>query len=330
MKALILAPAWVGDMVMAQALVQTLRAQDADGEIHLVAPPATAPLGTRLPGVRQVHELAASHGAWGWRERRRLGLRLRGLGFDAAYVLPNSFKSALVPCWAGIPRRVGWLGEARFGLLNDWRRLDPKCHPTMTERFIALGHPPGHPLPQPHPEPELRVDSVNRDGLIERLGLSAVAPVTILCPGAEYGPAKRWPVVHFAALAQQRLKAGNAVWIVGSPGDRARGTAIAKAAPGAIDLTGRTSLVDAVDVLSLADAVVANDSGLMHVASALGVRVVALYGSSSPEFTPPLAAKARALSLNLDCQPCFQRQCPLGHFKCLQELRPEAVARELA
>ena len=328
-KALIVAPAWVGDMVMAHTLVQALKGQDADTEIHLAAPPATAPLGERMPGVRRAHELATAHGALGWRERRRLGRELRPIGFDAAYVLPNSFKSALMPWWAGIPRRTGWLGEARFGLLNDWRRLEKARYPKMIERFMALAHPPGHPLPQPYPTPALTVDAANRDALVERFGLATDRPVTVLCPGAEYGPSKRWPTEHFAALARERLGAGHAVWIIGSPGDGQWGAAIAEAAPGAVNLAGCTRLTDAVDLLSLADAVVTNDSGLMHVACALSVRVVALYGSTSPEFTPPLDAKAQALSLNLDCQPCFQRDCPLGHLNCLRQLTPAAVARAL-
>ncbi len=330
MRALIVAPAWVGDMVMAHTLVQALKAEEADAEIHMAAPSATAPLGTRMPGVHRVHELAVAHGALGWRERRRLGRALRGVGFDAAYVLPNSFKSALMPCWAGIPRRIGWLGEARFGLLNDWRRLDRDRHPKMIERFMALAYPPGQGLPQPYPAPVLTVDGVNRDALVERFGLATAAPVVILCPGAEYGAAKRWPADHFAALARERLKAGHAVWVIGSPGDRELGVAIAEAAPGTVNLAGRTRLTDALDLLSLADAVVTNDSGLMHVACALSVRVVALYGSTSPEFTPPLDANARVLSLGLDCQPCFQRDCPLGHLNCLRELTPDAVTRALA
>ena len=329
-KALIVAPAWVGDMVMAHTLVQTLKAQDADAEIHLAAPPATASLGARMPGVFAVHELSVDHGALGWGARRRLGLSLRREGFDAAYVLPNSFKSALVPWWAGIPRRIGWLGEARFGLLNDWRRLRRERHPKMIERFMALAYPPGEALPKPYPEPVLTVDGANRDALVKRFGLGGGESVTVLCPGAEYGTAKRWPAEHFAALARERLKTGHAVWVIGSPGEGDLGTAIADAAPGAVNLTGRTRLTDALDLLSLADAVVTNDSGLMHVACALSVRVVALYGSTSPEFTPPLDGNAQVLSLGLSCQPCFQRDCPLGHLNCLRQLTPDAVARALA
>ena len=207
MRALIVAPAWVGDMVMAHTLVQTLKALDADAEIHMAAPPATAPLGERMPGVCQVHELATNHRDLGWGERRRLGVALRRFGFDAAYVLPNSWKSALMPCWARIPRRIGWLGEARFGLLNNWRRLDAVRYPQMIERFMALAYPAGQSLSPPYPEPELTVDTANRNVLVERLGLATTAPVTVLCPGAEYGSAKRWPVAHFAALARQRLAA---------------------------------------------------------------------------------------------------------------------------
>ena len=330
MKALIVAPAWVGDMVMAHTLVQALHAQHADAEVHMAAPPETAPLGERMPGVHGVHVLATTHGALGWRERRRLGLGLRGMDFDAAYVLPNSFKSALLPCWARIPRRIGALGEARFGLLNDWRRMDPNRHPKMIERFMALAYPPGQRLPQPYPQPVLRVDPVNRDALVGRFGLAGSGLVTVLCPGAEYGAAKRWPAAHFTDLARARLQAGHAVWVIGSPSDRELGVTIAGAAPGTVNLAGRTRLTDAVDLLSLADAVVTNDSGLMHVACALSVRVVALYGSTSPQFTPPLDAKAQVLTLGLDCQPCFQRECPLGHLNCLRELRPDVVVRALA
>ena len=199
----------------------------------------------------------------------------------------------------------------------------------MIERFMALAYPPGHSLPRPYPAPALTVDAANRDALVERFGLVTARPLTILCPGAEYGAAKRWPAEHFAALARERLKAGHGVWVVGSPGDQELGAAIAEAARGTVNLAGRTRLTDAVDLLSLADAVVTNDSGLMHVACALSVRVVALYGSTSPDFTPPLDANAQVLSLGLECQPCFQRHCPLGHLNCLRELRPAEVARAL-
>ncbi len=329
MKVLLIAPAWVGDMVMAHALVQVLMQRRPGLEIHAVAPPATAPLGSRMPGIAAVHELPVAHGALGLRERRRLGLALRQEAFAAAYVLPNSFKSALVPWWAKVPKRIGWLGEARLGLLNDWRRLNPKRYPLMVQRFIALAHPPRARLRAPWPKPVLRADMRNRAALVARLTLQTDAPITVLCPGAAFGPAKRWPAEHFAALARSRMRAGRSVWLLGSPADRPIGAAIASQAPGVVDLTGRTSLPDAVDLLSLAEAVVTNDSGLMHAAVALAVKVVALFGATSPNFTPPLDPSAKVLALNLDCRPCFQRECPLGHHNCLRRLGPEEVAGAL-
>ena len=328
-KALIVAPAWVGDMVMAHTLVQSLVQQEADAEVHLLAPPATASLGLRMPGVAEVHELPVGHGEMALWRRLRMGLALRPHRFDAAYVLPNSLKSALAPWWARIPRRTGWLGEARYGLLNDWRRLDPSRHPQMAQRFLALGQPPDASPNALLPQPVLQVDAAQRAATVSRLGLSTEKPVVALCPGAEFGPAKRWPAAHFAALAQAQMQAGRSVWLFGSPNDRGIGASIAALAPGVADLTGRTSLLEAVDLLSLAEAVVANDSGLMHVANALSLKVVALYGASSQDFTPPLNANARVLAKDLDCRPCLQRTCPLGHLNCLRTLKPDEVADAL-
>ena len=329
MKALIVAPAWVGDMVMAHTLVKVLRREHHAGEIHMVAPSATAPLASRMPGVAVVHELAVGHGELGLRHRRRLASRLRGGGFEAAYVLPNSFKSALVPWWAGIPKRVAWHGEARYGLVNNRRRLDPRKYPRMIDRFMGLALPAGTPPPKPPPWPELTVDETNRASVVARLGLRANPPVTVLCPGAEYGAAKRWPAAHFAAVAMDRLRIGHAVWLVGAPGDVPTARKVADAAPGVANLAGRTTLLDAVDLLSLADAVITNDSGLMHVACALGRKVVAVFGSTSPAFTPPLSPYATVIEDELDCRPCFQRECPLEHLNCLRGIGQQRVIAAL-
>lgn len=364
MKALIIAPAWIGDMVMAHTLVQLLEGEYGNCTVHVVAPPATAPLATRMPGVAKVHELDIGHAELGLGRRRRLAAKLRAHGFQAAYVLPNSFKSALLPWWAGISNRVGWHGEARYGLLTDRRRLDKARYPRMIDRFMGLALPEGAPLPEPRPRPALTVDRGNRESVLETLELvgnqdrqpgqphnpggdmdeagitnppqdddpdsNGIGQVTALCPGAEFGEAKRWPAHSFAVVARERLRAGHAVWILGSAGDAAAATEIAAAAPGALDLTGRTSLLDAVDLLSLADAVVTNDSGLMHIACALDRRVVAVFGSTSPEFTPPLGRQATVIEEQLDCRPCFQRQCPLEHLNCLRGIAPERVIAALA
>ena len=333
-KILIVAPAWVGDMVMSHCLVSVLGNQgQADLQIDMLAPPASAPLAQRMPGVTAVHSLDIGHGELGWRKRRTMARLLAERGYDQAIVLPNSFKSALIPYWAGIPRRTGWTGESRLLVLNDRRHLDPERLPMMIERFMALGLAPersrGYEFPDPYPQPLLRVDQGRADALRAEHGLGQDR-VTALCPGAEFGPAKRWPVQHFAALARSEASAGRQVWLIGSPGDRAICAEIETLVPrGLINLAGRTSLLDAVDLLAQADRVVCNDSGLMHVAAALDRHVIALFGSTSPDFTPPLGNKARVLRNPVPCSPCFQRQCPLGHLACLSDLTPEMVIQVL-
>ena len=312
---LVLAPAWVGDMVMAHALVPGLVERHA--EVHFLAPPSTAPLAARMPGVAAVHTVPVEHGQLGLRVRRRVARAMAAKRFDRAIVLPNSFKSALIPWWAGIPKRTGYRGEARFGLLNDLRTLDEVASPRLVDRFAALAD--ARPSP-----PRLAADPGARRRLLGAHGLSADGPVVALCPGAEYGPAKRWPAERFAELAARCSAAGAVVWVVGTAAERQTAATILRAAP-AIDLTGRTSLTDVVDLLSAATAAVVNDSGLMHVAAALDLPLVALFGSSSPTFTPPLSTRATVLERDLDCRPCFARTCPLGTLDCLKGIGVDAV-----
>lgn len=332
MKILIVGPAWVGDMVIAHALVRSLVSAESAAEIHVVAPPATAPLAKRMPGVTKTVSLPVRHGELGWGVRRGVARALRRETFDRAIVLPNSFKSALVPFFARIPRRTGWRGEWRYGVLNDVRTLDAARLPRLIDRFVALGD--ASSANSSDVEPVLAADSTRAAELVVQFGLKLDRAVLALCPGAEYGPAKRWPAAHYAAVAEEHIGHGGAVWLFGARGDAAACAAIrASVAPLAqahvSDLSGRTQLLDAVDLLSLARQVVTNDSGLMHVACALGVPVVAIYGSSSPAFTPPLSARARVVRDVLPCSPCFERTCPLGHTDCLNRLMPERVVAEL-
>jgi heptosyltransferase-2 len=329
-QVLVVAPSWVGDTVLAQPLLMRLRAVP-DTAVDVLAPPWTAPLLSRMPEVRDVIENPFRHGELKVFARRRLGLALRARHYDAAIVLPNSLKAALPPFFAAIPVRTGYRGEMRGGVLNDVRSLDEKRLPMLVERFAALAQPRGTPLARPVPSPRLTVDPANRTRLVATLGLDTARPVVAFCPGAEYGPAKRWPAEHFAALAERLLDAGAQVWLIGSPNDTAAGAAITACCrrAGLVDLCGRTALADAIDLLSLAELVVSNDSGLMHVAAALQRPLIALYGSSSPQYTPPLSPRARILSLGLECSPCFERECPLGHLRCLREITPEAVGREI-
>lgn len=347
---LVVAPAWVGDMVMAHVLVQILKARQPAPRVGVLAPPATAPLASRMPGVDAVHVLAVGHGEIGLRRRWQQARALRAFAYDQAIVLPNSHKSAWTPWFAGIPLRTGWHGEFRHGVVNDRRLLDAAELPRMVDRFAALGFA-GVTSAQtlrsalaeapalaeaagnadaavgiPVPRPRLASEPAEQRAVQQRLGLDVAAqPPVVLCPGAEFGPAKRWPVRHFATVAQRCLARGDAVWLLGGGKDQPLTGAIAAAAPGALDLGGRTSLAEAVDLIALARVVVSNDSGLLHVAAALGRSVVGLYGSSSPDFTPPLGEQAVVLAEDLPCRPCFARTCPLGHLRCLEDLSPDRV-----
>jgi heptosyltransferase-2 len=330
-KVLVVGPSWVGDMVMAQSLYKLLRQQNQDTEIHVVAPPWSLPVLERMPEVARGIELAVGHGELGLGRRVALARRLRAERYARAIVLPRSLKAALVPWLARIPLRTGFRGEWRYGVLNDVRALDATLDQTV-KRFVALGRAPGEPAGGPLPaelRPRLASDARNTERLRALHALPPNAPLVALMPGAEYGPAKRWPAVHFGELAATLARAGAAVVVLGSAKERAIGDEVATraASPRVRNLCGATSLADAVDLLAAADAAVSNDSGLLHLAAAAGAPVVAIYGSSSPKFTPPLTESAAVVSLELECSPCFARTCPLGHLRCLKELAPAAVLR---
>lgn len=330
MNILIVGPSWVGDTVISQSLLKLLLRQHPGARIDYLAPPWTLPLLARMPEVRRGISNPFGHGALRLGARHALGKTLGDEHYDQALVLPNSWKSALMPWSAGIPLRTGFRGEARWGLLNDVRQLDAVALPQMVQRFAALALPAGAALPAPLPLPALQSTAAQQQQLLARLGLdtdkSKGKPVVAFCPGAEYGPAKRWPEAHFAALARLLAARGCVVWLIGSPKDHAVAETIATASAGAcINLCGKTDIAEAADLLAASRLVVTNDSGLMHVAAAVGRPVIALYGSSSPQFTPPLSNDARILTLDIECSPCFQRECPLVHFKCLKDLTPERV-----
>lgn len=325
-KILVIGPSWVGDSVMAQPLYQRLHQRHPDLELHVFAPAWTLPLLARMPEVAKAHLNPFGHGALRLGERWNVARQLAAERFDQAIVLPNSLKSALIPLFAGIPLRTGFLGESRYWILNDARELDEQALPMMVERFCALAEDKGEPLPRPLSHPRLALTNASQRAALDKLQLDAGRPAVAFCPGAEYGPAKRWPARHFAELARRFDAAGYAVWLFGSGKDREVGDDISRLSGGlAVNLCGATGLEEAIDLIGLTRLAVCNDSGLMHVAAALDKPLVALYGSSSPDFTPPLSTRAAIVSLNLDCSPCFERTCPYGHTDCLEKMEPERV-----
>ncbi len=323
-RILVVGPSWVGDMVMAQSLYKLLRARG--GEIDVVAPSWSAPLLARMPEVARAIELPVGHGELGLGRRWRLGRSLRKERYARAIVLPRSFKAALLPFFARIPRRTGFLGESRYGLVNDLRQFDTRLLDQTVKRFVALGLEPGEGLPPVEP-PRLAADLDAARAAAARLGLALDAPAVALMPGAEYGVAKQWPVERYADLAGRLARDGRQVFVLGSPKERPLGERIAAAdATGRVhNLCGATRLDEAVDLLAAAEAAVTNDSGLMHVAAGVGTHVVAIYGSSSPAFTPALTEHKTVLYKALECSPCFARTCRYSHLRCLREIGVDAV-----
>ena len=314
---LVIGPSWVGDMVMAQCLFAALKERHPDHAIDVAAPAWAAPLLSRMPEVRARIEAPFERRKAGLGARWRLGRSLKGR-YASAYVMPGSWKSALVPFFAGIPKRTGYLRELRYGLLNDIVPLPAELERKTAQAFFRLGQG-GTFRP-----PRLDVDAENQARLLAERGLKAGA-FAALMPGAEFGPAKRWPAESYAGLARALMAKGFGVALLGSANDAAVTRDIAAAAPGAVDLAGKTRLEDAIDLVAAANLAVSNDSGLMHIAAAVGTPVVAVYGSTSPDNTPPLAEHRELVWLHLDCSPCHEKTCPLGHMNCLNTLGVDRV-----
>jgi heptosyltransferase-2 len=322
-RILIVAPNWIGDALMAQPLFARLRERLPAARIDALAPAWVAPVLRRMPEIEQVMVTPFDHGEMRLRERWQFARSLKARRYDQAIVLPNSWKSALVPFFADIPVRSGYVGEARYGLLNLlYRAPRDVTRAPMAAHYARLAAPPRDKTTPPLPEPRLAVDAAEARATARRFGFAPPpAANAVFCPGAEYGPAKRWPAEHFARLAAALATLGVRVWLLGATGDREVCDQVAAASGGAaISLAGRTTLDEAIELIAASDFVVTNDSGLMHVAAALDRPQVALFGSSSPEHTPPRSARAHVARIAIECSPCYARECPLGHFRCMREL----------
>lgn len=313
---------------MTEPLLRRLRAR---GErLTVGALPWVAPVYRAMPQVDEVIEFPFQHGGLQFKARRSIARQVEGL-FDIAYVLPNSLKSALLPFLASIPKRVGYLGEARVGLLTH-RLKNPKNKPPMVAFYSALS---GEKEGLEQDRPRLQLGAAQVQAALHAAGLAA-GEYYVFAPGAEYGPAKRWPAIHFAELARS-LDAPAVLLGSAKEADLCHEIAGAAGEGKCLNLAGKTPLLQAFALIAAARAVISNDSGLMHVAAAFAVPQVAVFGSSSPLHTPPLNDRAQVLWLKedaayqppLDCSPCFERECPLGHTRCLYDVTPERVLQSL-
>ncbi len=333
-KILVLGPAWVGDMVLAQSLFKTLKINKPNCVIDVAASAWTLPLLERMPEVGGAIALPFKHGELAFFERIKFGKTLKNKGYSQAIILTNSFKSALLPFAAGIKQRTGFLGEMRYGLINDIRPLDKTKLKKTVERFVCLGLEKNQSLPEILPNPQLISAPAAPLEVLSRLGIKLTKNKILgLCPGAEYGEAKRWPVEYYVEIANEVLNNGWQVWLFGSDKDMPITKQINQLTQNkCLDLGGKTKLGEAIDLMSLCDTVISNDSGLMHIAAALNKKLIAIYGSSDPQHTPPMSSKAVIEYLGLACSPCFKRKCPLtgdAHLRCLTDIKPKQIALKI-
>ena len=314
---------------MAQSLFIQLKRDNPDLHLGVMAPNWSGPLLDRMPEVDEHFSLTVGHKRLGLKARWAVAQRIKASQFDQAIVLQRSFKSALVPVMAGIKIRTGYLGEQRYGLLNDIRPLDKTLLPMNVQRFLALTNAQSS-VPTVVPKPALQSNQEDRQQVKKEFYLHG-EKILSLCPGAEFGDAKQWPAAHYANVASEKIKQGWQVVLLGSAGDKKIADEIvAQCKQPIVNLAGKTSLGQVIDIIASSDAVVSNDSGLMHIAAGLNVPLVAVYGSSSPDFTPPLSDNSQIVKLDLSCQPCFKRSCPLGHVNCLKQLAPQEVLQRVS
>lgn len=326
-KILVIGPAWVGDMVLAQSLFKTLKANRPDCIIDVAAPAWTLPLLERMPEVSAKIALTFKHGELAFWQRIAFGKSLKKAGYTQSIILTNSFKSALLPWAAGIKKRTSFLGEMRYGLINDIRPLDKIALKKTVERFVFLGLTQNQPLPVDIPNPELVVDKENALSVLSKLDVQLKQNKILgLCPGAEFGESKRWPAEYYAEVANDAIKKGWEVWLFGSDKDAPVTHYINQLTQNnCIDFGGKTKLSEAIDLIGLCDTVISNDSGLMHIAAALNKKLIAIFGSSDPYHTPPMSKNAVIEYLNLDCSPCFKRECPLIHHHCMKKIDSDRI-----
>lgn len=335
MRILVIAPSWIGDLVMSQCLYMELKKLHPEAEIDVMAPKWCLDVLRRMPEVSKAILMPLGHGVFNLKERYRLGRELKAEGYDEAYILPNSFKSALIPLFAGIPYRRGWLGESRYFILTAYRK-NKKDFPKLISRYTSLAHSNAEVKTESDlkeiPVPKLITKEVNAADALAKFSVNTGADVLGMCPGAEFGPTKKWPPEYYARIAERYLSGSDTreIWIFGSAKDAETAEELKKHVSADLKnrvhvLAGLTSIEEAVDLLAVCRFVICNDSGLMHVSAAVGARVIAIFGSTSTLYTPPTTDKALLIESDEPCHPCFKKQCRFGTTACLKKLSADAV-----
>jgi len=336
---LIIAPHWIGDAVSTQPLLANLKVLYPDSKINILASNWVAPVYRACSEVHEVIEAKFEHKKLQWNLRKEIAKEIEAKNYQACFVLPNSFKSALIPWLANIPFRIGYRGELRFGLINLALDNPSKVNrPPMVEHYLVLSQllKDDESIPLDKFAPKLNVSGAAKQQVGQKLQDANINRdfIYAICPGAEYGPSKRWPTEHFAVLAQQLIKqnSNNQIILLGGKNDYSLAqeiTSQSKLVSNIHNWCGNTSLDEAIALIGMSKAVVSNDSGLMHIAAALQIPQVAIFGSSDPAHTPPLSDRAKIMWLNMSCSPCHKRVCPLGHLRCLKDILPEQVLATL-
>ena len=284
----------------------------------------------RMPEVCKKIVSPFSHGETKLLERYRLGQGLKKENYDRAIILTNSLKSSLIPYFARIGIRTGWLGEFRYGLINDIRSSKKLKKSLMVEKFAALSLCEENYSIENLTFPELEINFDNQRNFLEEFSIDYSKNTMAICPGAEFGPSKRWPAEYYAEIAKFYVNEGWNVLCIGSKNDEDIGMGIGslnnlRSNESFINLTGKTSLQDAIDILAFTEKVVTNDSGLMHIAAAVKTPLVALYGPSSPEYTPPLISKKKILRKTQGYEKVRYGSNEKGYHQSLLDIKPEEV-----
>lgn len=335
-KHLIIAPNWIGDAIFSHGLIKVIKNQYPEADIDVLAHERIACVYEMMPEVNQIHGANNEKSKLNFWTRVQIARKISKQNYTHAYIINNAWKHALIPFLARIPNRIGWLGEFRFILVNQWRLLNKKMFPDMLSKLSSLGLPKNKQLEVHYMReqlyPKLQANKQNQFKILTNLGLhqslSSNKPIVAISPGSDNGTSKRWPATKYAFLIQKLIKINCEVWIFGSPKEKNLSDYIMQhtgKSDSIHNLTGRTNLDEALDILGLCNVAVCNDSGLLHASAALGLGVVAIYGPTSENFAPPLTVNKAVITEDVKCRPCNQHECPFGHHACMETIEVDRV-----